>query len=122
MHYESLPTTERYEYDQSLWSDLLPDQPVRSDIDWFRLYQRLGHVAIEASVMPVNGVTRRLPYLRGNDHLSADDVRELEDYFSFLRSQYGIPEGASVFPKRDQAPTEPDGLQENGGQEDQSAA
>jgi hypothetical protein len=60
--------------------------------------------------------------LRGNDHLSADDIRELEDYFSFLRSHYGIPEGATVFPKRDQAPTEPDGLQDDGGQEDQSAA
>ena len=32
--------------------------------------------------------------MRGNDHLSADDIRELEDYFAFLRSQYGIPEGA----------------------------
>jgi hypothetical protein len=122
MHYESLPTTEQYEYDQTLWSDLLLDQPVRSDVDWFRLRQRLGHVALEPSVIPVNGVTLRPPYLRGNDYLSADDVRELEDYFSFLRSQYGIPEGASVFPKRAPATAEPDGPQEDGGQEDHNAA
>ena len=30
MHYETLPTTERFEYDQTLWSDLVSDQPVRS--------------------------------------------------------------------------------------------
>ena len=122
MHHESPPTAERYECDQTLWSDLLPDQPVQSDSDWWRLYQRLGHVALEASVILVNGVTRRPPYLRGNDHLSADDIHELEDYFSFLRSQYGIPEGASVFPKRVQAPTEPDGPQEDAGPEDDHEA
>ena len=122
MHHETLPTTERYEYDQAVWSDLLPDQPLRIGVDWFRLCRRLGHVALEPSVIPVNGVTQRPPYLRGNDYLSADDVRELEVYFSFLRSQYGIPEGASVFPKRVQAPIEPDGPQEDGGQEDHSAA
>ena len=122
MHHESLPTTERYEYDQTLWSDLVSDQPVRSDIDWFHLYQRLGHVALQPSVIPVNGVTQRPPYLRSNGHLSADDVRELEDYFSFLRSQYGIPEGASVFPKRAPAPAEPDGPQEDAGPEDGHAA
>ena len=52
-------------------------------------------------------------------------IRELEDYFSFLRSQYGIPEGASVFPKRPVAPAaraEPDGPQEDAGPEDDHAA
>lgn len=122
MYHETLPPTERYEYDQTLWSDLLPDQPVRSDVDWLCLCQRLGHAALQPSVNPVNGVTQRPPYLRGKDHLSADDIRELEDYFSFLRSQYGIPEGASVFPKRAPAPAEPDGPQEDAGPEDGHAA
>lgn len=122
MYYETLPTTERYEYDQMLWSDLLPDQPIRGDVDWVRLYQRLGHLALDGSVIPMNGVTKSQPYLRGNDHLSADDIRELEDYFAFLRSQYGIPEDASVFPKRAPAAAEPDGPQEDASQEDDHAA
>lgn len=117
MHYETLPTTERYEYDQALWSDLLPDQPIRGDVDWERVYQQLGHVALGTSIIPMDGVTSNKPYLRGNDHLSADDIRQLEDYFAFLRSQYGIPEDASVFPKRPPAAAEPGGPQEEVGQE-----
>lgn len=45
--------------------------------------------------------------MRKNDRLSADDIRELESYFEFLRHQYGIPTGASVFPKRDAPPVVP---------------
>jgi hypothetical protein len=122
MHYESLPTTERYEYDQALWSDLLSDQPIRGDADWVRVYLRLGYVALDASIIPMNDATSDRPYLRGNDHLSADDIRQLEDYFAFLRSQYGISEDASVFPKRAPAPAEPDGPQEDTGQEVHDAA
>ena len=118
MHYETVPTTERYEFDQALWSDLVPDQPVRSDVDWIRLYQRLGQLAIKTSISPVDQPATGRPYLRGNDHLSADDIRELEEYFAFLRCHYGIPEGATVFPKRPAAPAEPDGPQNDAGQED----
>ena len=122
MHHEILPTTEGYEYDQALWSDLLPDQPIQSDVNWIRIYQRLGHLALGTSIIPMNGVTRDKPYLRGNDHLSADDIHQLEDYFAFLRSQYGIPEDASVFPKRPPAPAEPGCPQEEVGQEIHDAA
>ena len=122
MHYETLPTKERYEYDQTLWSELLSDQPVLSHLDWIRIYQRLGHFALTTSIIPINRVANGQPYFRGNDHLSADDIRELEHYFAFLRSQYGIPEDASVFPKRPPAPAEPDGPHEDAGQEDHDAA
>ena len=117
MHYETLPTTEGYEYDQALWSDLLPNQPIQSDVYWIRIYQRLGHLALCTSIIPMNGVTSSQTYLRRNDHLSADDIRELENYFAFLRSQYGIPEDASVFPKSPPAPAEPSGPQEEVDQE-----
>ena len=46
----------------------------------------------------------RRSYLRSNDRLDAADIRELERYFDFLRYQFGIPEGATIFPKRDPKP------------------
>lgn len=42
------------------------------------------------------------PYLRSKYHLPPEAIEQLESYFTFLRHQYGIPEGESVFPKRDQ--------------------
>ncbi|MEA3078204.1 MAG: hypothetical protein QOF60_3112 [Actinomycetota bacterium] len=40
------------------------------------------------------------PYLRSKYHLPPEAITQLESYFSFLRNQYGIPDGAPVFPKK----------------------
>jgi hypothetical protein len=107
MYRESLPTTERLEFDPVLRSEWSFDQRVRTHTNWSDLHRALGHVAINGAAEPIHMETRGWPYLRQNDRLSADDIRELESYFEFLRQQYGIPTGASVFPKRDAPPVAP---------------
>lgn len=107
MYKETYPTTERLEFDRILWSEWPSEQPVYRNRDWRRLYHSLGHAALEAADTGTNRGTSHRTYLRGNDHLSADDIRELESYLEFLRQHYGIPEGATVFPKRDVEPPPP---------------
>lgn len=111
MYKETIPTMQLPELDRTLWSELASHQPLRSEADWIRLYRRLGHTALEA-VHPYDNIgAYSRPYLRGNSRLSAEDIRELESYLDFLRHHYGIPEGATVFPKREAeppAPTDPE--------------
>jgi hypothetical protein len=102
MYNEKIPTAERFEFDQGLWSEQSTDLPFRTEEDWIRIYQRLGQLALESTVTRSNTSNSDGLYLRRNEQLSAEDIRELESYFEFLRHQYGIPEGATVFPKRDQ--------------------
>lgn len=40
------------------------------------------------------------PYLRATTHLPPEAIDQLESYFAFLRSQYGIPEDQPVFPPK----------------------
>ena len=40
------------------------------------------------------------PYLRTKYHLPGEAIEQLESYFSFLRSQYGIAEDEPVFPPK----------------------
>lgn len=100
MYNETMPTAERFELDPGLWSEQKSDLPFWTEEDWIRLYQRLGQLALESTVTRSNTSNSDGLYLRRNERLSADDIHELESYFEFLRNQYGIPEGATVFPKR----------------------
>lgn len=115
MYKETQPTIDQLELDPALWSFWPVDEPVRSDGDWTKVYRALGHVALDTSLPLINRGTIHQPYWRGNDRLSADDIRDLEGYLAFLRNHYGIPEGATIYPKRDampgapsSAPAEPD--------------
>jgi len=107
MYRETLPTIDRLELDPALRSPWPADQPLRSEAGWIQLCQSIGHVALEAKLPRTNSGTIHQPYLRGSDRLGPDDIRELESYFEFLRRHYGIPEGATVFPKRDAEPAAP---------------
>ncbi len=40
------------------------------------------------------------PYLRSKYHLPGEAIEQLESYFSFLRSQYGIADDEPVFPPK----------------------
>jgi hypothetical protein len=106
MYRESIPTTDRLELDRTLWFEW-PPEPLRSASDWSDICRSLGHVALDATSIRTPSRTTGDQYFRGNDRLSADDIRELESYFDFLRRHYGIPEGATVFPKRDAEPAPP---------------
>ncbi|MDQ1438339.1 MAG: hypothetical protein QOK43_1968 [Acidimicrobiaceae bacterium] len=46
-------------------------------------------------------------YLRSKYHLPPEAITQLEGYFGFLRSQYGIPEGEAVFPPKPRQPRKP---------------
>jgi hypothetical protein len=107
MYRESLPTIERLEIDPALRSEWAFDLRQRAGSDWSNLSRCIGSVALQATVGRANSGGSRQPYWRKNDRLSADDIRELESYLEFLRHQYGIPEGATVFPKRDSVPVRP---------------
>jgi hypothetical protein len=76
-------------------------------------------MAMRATITHTNSGTIDRPYWRGNDRLSAEDIRQLESYLDFLRHHYGIPEGATVFPKRDAEPEAPvDGEDADPGDDD----
>lgn len=45
------------------------------------------------------------PYLRAKYQLAPEAVAQLESFFSFLRHQYGIPPGQTVFPKKPESDT-----------------
>lgn len=53
-----------------------------------------------AGYEPIKGLPTFGPYLRAKYNLPPDQVRQLEAYFAFLRSHYGIPEGEKVFPPK----------------------
>lgn len=40
------------------------------------------------------------PYLRATTYLPPEAIDQLESYFAFLRSQYGIPDDQPVFPPK----------------------
>ncbi len=102
MYKETMPNVERFELDPGLWSEQNSDLPLRTEEAWIRIYRQLGQLALQSTVARSNAGEAGGLYLRRNEQLSAEDIRELESYFEFLRHQYGIPEGATVFPKRDQ--------------------
>jgi transcriptional regulator with XRE-family HTH domain len=60
------------------------------------LYALAGYDAPE-------GLPTLRPYLRARYDLPLEAVAQLERYFEFLRAQYGIPEGQSVFPPKSKA-------------------
>ena len=109
MYKEILPTADRLELDRALRSEWPTDQPLRDEDRWINVCRSLGQVALEATFPRTNSDAIYRPYWRGNGRLSGSDVRELEGYFEFLRLQYGIPEGATVFPKRDAETVAPTG-------------
>jgi hypothetical protein len=101
MNKETLPTTERFEFDPAYWLDSPVNTRTRSDGDWLRIFTLLGNVALQGAGIRSKQGTARRPYWRGNGYLSADDVHELERYLAFLRQYYGIEDGATVFPKHE---------------------
>ena len=107
MTIESLPRTERYEFDPALRDESAILAP---RFDRGPLARMLGRVALDGCRGP-EGRT----YWRDGDRLSADDIDQLEAYFAFLRAHYGIPESQSVFPKREAEPPretgEPEGAE-----------
>lgn len=107
MYREQLPAAERFEFDPGLWSEWPDDKAFQTRQDRVRVYQQLGQLAIQATAVRPNTSSTRRSYLRSNDRLDAADIRELERYFDFLRYQFGIPEGATIFPKRDPKPAVP---------------
>ena len=107
MYRESLPTTERLEMDPALRSEWAFDLRRRSGSDWFTLCRCIGNIALDGTFGWTDTKTGQPTYWRKNDRLSADDIRDLEGYFEFLRHQYGIPEGATVYPKRSSVPADP---------------
>ncbi|HVF74612.1 MAG TPA: helix-turn-helix transcriptional regulator [Acidimicrobiales bacterium] len=64
------------------------------------VYALAGYTAAER----LPGLT---PYLRSKYHLPPEAIEQLESYFAFLRHQYGIPEGESVFPKKPERAARP---------------
>jgi len=107
MYRESLPTPERLEMDPSLRSEWPLDLRRRTGSSWFTLCRCIGSVALDGTFGWTDAKMGWPTYWRKNDRLSADDIRELESYFEFLRHQYGIPEGATVYPKRASVPVDP---------------
>lgn len=107
MYRESLPTTERLEMDPALRSEWAFDLRRRTGSDWVALCRCIGSVALSGTFGWTDTKTGWPTYWRKNDRLSADDIRDLEGYFEFLRHQYGIPEGATVYPKRGSVPADP---------------
>ncbi len=107
MYRESLPTTERLEMDPALRSEWALDRRRRTGSDWFTLCRCIGTVARDGTFGWTDNKTKHPTYWRKNGRLSADDIRDLESYFEFLRHQYGIPEGTTVYPKRAPVPANP---------------
>ncbi|MGH9919740.1 MAG: hypothetical protein ACRD6W_12860 [Nitrososphaerales archaeon] len=104
MKYNAISTIERFEFDPAIrtTSAVSVHVPSPSVIDVTAL---LGRLAVATTVSVDRDSTTRPLYLRGRHRLSADDVRQLEEYFAFLRSHYGIPEDVSIFPKKEAAET-----------------
>ncbi len=107
MYRHILPCPDPLELDRALRSEWPTDQPLRDEGRWINVCRSLGHVALEATFPRFDSGAIHRPYWRGNGRLSGNDVRELEGYFEFLRLQYAVPEGATVFPKRDAEPVAP---------------
>lgn len=53
-----------------------------------------------AGIAPTEELPAFAPYLRGKYHLPSEAIDQLEGYFAFLRSQYGIPDDTPVFPPK----------------------
>jgi hypothetical protein len=107
MYNETLLLPERPEIDPALRSQWPGHVRIRTDSGRLQLYRQLGHRALDATIARNSNGPEFRPYLRSNDRLDADDIRDLESYFEFLRHQYGIPEGGTVFPKRDTVRSSP---------------
>lgn len=56
-----------------------------------------------AGYTPAERLPGLKPYLRSKYHLPPEAIEQLESYFTFLRNQYGIPKGESVFPKKNRS-------------------
>ncbi|MDA8358551.1 MAG: hypothetical protein M0Z95_20180 [Actinomycetota bacterium] len=106
MYRELPPIAESLEIDPALRLEWPGELRSRTEGDWLVLARELGRLAVAASNGRIHGDTHVRHYWRKNDRLSADDIRELESYFEFLRHQYGIPVGATVFPKRETTPAD----------------
>jgi hypothetical protein len=90
MSIETIPRTERYEFDHAI-RDLTVSASRRNapqDLARFTGRIMLRDCRERSGLDP-----------RGRDQLSADDIEQLEAYFDFLREQYGIPKDKAVFPK-----------------------
>ena len=99
MNYNTLSTIERFESEPTLWSESSSIWPLRTDEERTTLQRTLGRLALGTVIALPNTRFIDTSYGRAKGRLSADDVRELERYFDFLRQHYGVPEGASIFPK-----------------------
>ena len=101
---EAAPKMERFEIDPALWTEPSQNDQQRSASEFARLAMLLGRTAVAATIETETGSAFHSFYLRGRYDLSSEDVRQLEEYIAFLRQHYGIPEGASVFPKKEPVP------------------
>ncbi len=94
MSIETIPRTERYEFDP-----VVRDLQVRvRDRDHRAVALFAGRVALR-DTRDRSGLDPR-----DRDQLSPEDIEQLEAYFDFLRAQYGIPKNQSVFPKHESEP------------------
>jgi hypothetical protein len=119
MYKETPLSAERMEIDPALRSRWPGHVRSHTESGSLQLYRQLGRLALDATIASTNNIIALRPYLRSNDRLDADDIRDLESYFEFLRHQYGMPEGATVFPKRDTVPSIP--AEEEGDDADDAA-
>jgi hypothetical protein len=104
MHIEAIPNIERFEFDPAIWTEPSQNDQKRSQSDVAWLINRLGRTAVASTIDADIGSAIYPLYLRGHYNLSSEDVRQLEEYIDFLRNHYGIPEGVSVFPKKETMP------------------
>ena len=89
MSLETIPRTEAYEFDRTLIDE--PQRPQRVVSE--ELLIQLGRIAVQGS--------DEIVYQRSGKFLSSDDIEQLESFYAFLRSHYGIPNDRPVFPKKE---------------------